>query len=85
MRARYPIRWLAYVVMPGYVHVLVLLQASAEAEPTPSSDVLHDLKGIRRAVLEISPPSLEGMGHPRLVTPEWSAGYSFEMFSQIDS
>jgi REP element-mobilizing transposase RayT len=43
VRAKYPIRWLGYVVMPEHVHLLVLPQASADAVPTPISDILQRL------------------------------------------
>jgi len=44
-RHKHAVRWLGYVVMPEHVHLLVLPQLSAEAEPTAISVVLHDLKG----------------------------------------
>jgi putative transposase len=45
VRAKYPIRWIGYVIMPEHVHLLVLPQAAASEEITPISRVLHDLKG----------------------------------------
>ena len=46
VRAKLPIRWIGYVVMPEHVHILLLPQARGSDVVVPISTVLHDLKGL---------------------------------------
>ncbi len=95
VRDRYLLRWLAYVVMPEHVHLLVLPQVSAEAEPTPISDVLHDLKGyagrfgksalrdVWRRHGTLGTKALDGWAKATGAKPFWKPrGYDFNIVSE---